>query len=89
MKWLVSTFALAAVLSFAQQALAAENPTGTWKWSTTRNSQTRESSLTLKLEGDKLTGSMPGRDNTERQIENATFSNDEVKFDITRERKAG
>ncbi|MGE0608740.1 MAG: hypothetical protein AB7O62_16720, partial [Pirellulales bacterium] len=58
----------------------------TWKWTMTFNNRTREASLTLKLDGDKLTGSMPGRNNTERAIENATFSNDEVKFDIVRER---
>lgn len=86
MKWRASMFVLAAFLSFTQQAQAAENPTGTWKWTMTFNNQTREVSLTLKLEGDKLTGSMPGRNNTERQIENGTFVNDEVKFDINRER---
>ena len=35
-------------------------PTGTWTWSVTRNGQTRESTLKLKLEGDKLTGASVG-----------------------------
>jgi hypothetical protein len=62
------------------------NPTGTWKWSATFNNQTREFTLKLKLEGDKLTGSMLGRDNQETPIENATYKDGEVAFSVTRER---
>ena len=38
------------------------NPTGTWKWSVTNpnNNQAREQTLTLKLDGDKLTGGLAG-----------------------------
>jgi hypothetical protein len=62
------------------------NPTGTWKWSVTRNNQTREATLKLKLEGDKLTGAMLGRDNQETAIENASYKDGEVAFSVTRER---
>ena len=76
------------VLGLATQVQAADkaDPTGTWKWSVTFNDQTRELSLKLKLEGDKLTGSMPGRNNTETAIENATFKDGEIAFTVTRER---
>lgn len=61
------------------------NPTGTWKWSVTRNNQTREQTLKLKLEGDKLTGSMPGRDGAESAIEDGSFKDGTVSFKVTRE----
>src|SRR4051812_34699309 len=64
----------------------AGDPTGTWKWTTERGGQTREQTLTLKLEGDKLTGTMPGRNNPETKIEDGKFKNGEVTFTVTRER---
>jgi hypothetical protein len=67
-------------------AQAAEDPTGTWKWSVTRGDRTFDATLTLKLEGDKLTGTMPGRDNTETAIEEGTFKDNVVSFKVTRER---
>ena len=72
---------------FSGLALAADpNPTGTWKWSATFNNQTREFTLKLKLEGDKLTGAMVGRDGQETAIENASYKDGEVAFSVTRER---
>lgn len=73
---------------FCGLSLAADNPdpTGTWKWSFTFNNQTRESTLKLKLEGDKLTGAMLGRENRETPIENASYKDGEVTFTVTRER---
>jgi hypothetical protein len=65
---------------------AAENPTGTWKWSVTVGDQTREVTLKLKLEGDKLTGAMVGRNGQETAIEEASFKDDTVSFKVTRER---
>lgn len=76
------------VLGLVTQVQAADkaDPTGTWKWSVTFNDQTRDMSLKLKLDGDKLTGTMPGRNNTETAIENATFKDGEISFTVTRER---
>jgi len=76
------------LLGLAGQVGAADkpDPTGTWKWSVTFNDQTREMSLKLKLDGDKLTGSIPGRNNTETAIENGTFKDGQVSFSVTRER---
>jgi hypothetical protein len=75
-----------AYLFVANVAQAAEDPTGTWKWSVTFNDQTREQTLKLKLEGDKLTGSMLGRNNTETAIEDGSFKDNVVSFSVTRER---
>lgn len=76
------------VTSFSAAARAEESkdPTGTWKWTVTFNNQTRESTLKLKLEGDKLTGAMLGRDNQETPIEDAKYKDGEVSFSVTRER---
>jgi hypothetical protein len=61
------------------------NPTGTWKWSVTFNDQTREMTLKLKLDGDKLTGALV-RGERETAIEDAAFKDGQVTFKATRER---
>ncbi len=73
-------------LGLAGTALGADDPSGTWKWQVKRGDQTRDVTLTLKLEGDKLTGHMPGRNNTVTPIEDASFKDGTVAFSITRER---
>ena len=72
-------------------AQAEENPTGTWKWTANfrnnpNNNQPREQTLKLKLDGDKLTGAMVGRNDRETAIEDATWKDGEVTFKVTRER---
>lgn len=87
---LTSIIQLAACLVFALafQAVAADkknDPTGTWKWSFTgQNGQTRETTLKLKLDGDKLTGTVSGR-NGETAIEEAKIKDDVISFQVTRE----
>ena len=62
------------------------NPTGTWKWSVKMGQQTRDMTLKLKLENDKLTGTMVGRNNQETAIEEAKYKDGEVSFNVVRER---
>jgi hypothetical protein len=80
-------FALGLVgLSEAQDKKS--DPTGTWKWETERNGQKRETVLKLKLDGDKLTGTITAgrRDQTtEVKIEDGKFKDGEVSFSVTRE----
>lgn len=78
--------ALVGLAFMSAVASAQEKPEGTWKWSTERNGQKRETTLKLKLEGDKLTGTISGRENTESPIEEASFKDGEIKFAVTRER---
>ena len=80
--------ALAAVGSAGLAAADDANPTGTWKWSFDRNGTKIETTLKLKLDGDKLTGSISGRDGKDTDIEDASWSKDsgEVKFSVSRER---
>lgn len=87
MKRLVGAVLSLMVIGLTSAALAAENPTGTWKWTTTFNNQSRESTLKLKLDGDKLTGVyVGGQSNTETPIEEASLKDDTISFKVTRER---
>lgn len=77
-----------AIVAAAGIAHAADkpDPTGTWKWSVTFNDQKRDMTLKLKLNGDKFSGSMVGRDGTDRAIDDPVFKDGEVSFSVTRER---
>jgi hypothetical protein len=70
----------------AAQAQQAANPTGTWKWTVQGRGggQAREQVLKLKLEADKLTGALVGRDGEETAITDATFKDGQVSFKVTR-----
>ncbi len=85
-------FAAALVVTLAGSvgALRADdkaNPNGTWKWTAMRGNQARESTLKLKLDGDKLTGAMIGQNGQETPIEDGQFKGGEVSFKVTRERQ--
>lgn len=60
--------------------------TGTWKSSSTnQNGQVRETTIKLKAEGEKLTGTVSGRQNTETAIEEGKIKGEEISFKVTRE----
>ena len=62
------------------------DPTGTWTWSVgAQNDDTRQATLKLKLDGDKLTGTISGRNN-ETAITQAKLNGDEISFEVVRER---
>jgi hypothetical protein len=63
-----------------------KDATGTWKYSITFNDQTRETTIKLKQEGEKLTGTITGRDGTESPIDEGTVKDGVVAFGVTRER---
>ena len=93
--------ALASVLTCALLALGAVSqiqaqdkkvdPSGTWTWSTPGRDggEARKSTLKLKAEGEKVTGSIsaPGRPGQSRdtEITNGKIKGDEISFDVTRE----
>jgi hypothetical protein len=86
MRRLATAVAAVALLGcLAGLARGADNPTGTWKWETEVNGQKRESTLKLKLDGDKLTGASV-RGDQETPIEEATFKDGTVTFKVTRDR---
>ncbi len=64
----------------------AVDPTGTWTFSTpTRDGGTRESTLKIKKEGDKLVGMMIGNQGRETKLDNVKLTGEELSFDVTRE----
>ena len=60
------------------------DPTGKWTWEVDRNGTKTTMTLTLKLDGDKLTGEMPGRQGNVTKIEDGTFKDGEISFSVTR-----
>jgi hypothetical protein len=86
---LATAAVVVAVATFAGSARADDkpNPTGAWKWTiTTNNGQTRDVTLKLKLDGEKLTGTISGRMNKDMDIDEPTFKDGEVSFKVTRDR---
>jgi hypothetical protein len=74
------------VLAFAGLAVAEDkpNPTGTWKYTADVNGRSIDVTIKLKLEGDKLTGTVSALD-TESKIEDAKYKDGEVSFKVNRE----
>ena len=93
MKRLVAAALMLAVVGFvgsagAQEKKAAKdakaNPTGTWKWTMSIQGQDVERVLKLKLEGDKLSGTLGGGPFGEAKIEDGKFKDGEVTFKLNR-----
>lgn len=86
--WLGTAACSLLVSGLIATAFAADkaNATGKWKWSVERGGQTMETTLTLKQDGEKLTGTVTGRNNTETAIEDGKVKDGEVSFKVTRER---
>jgi hypothetical protein len=82
------TACLALALGFAATAQAQDKKidvTGTWKTSfTNQNGQVRQTTIKLKVEGEKLTGTVSGRQN-DTAIEEGKIKGDEISFQVTRE----
>ena len=72
-------------LGLAETALGADDPTGMWKFTVERGGQKRDVVLTLRLEDGKLTGHVPGRNNTVTPIENGKYADGEISFSVTRD----
>jgi hypothetical protein len=85
MKRLVAAIVVLSFVGLVSPVQAADDPTGTWTWTASFGGQDRPQTLKLKLEGDKLTGSMPGRDGQESPIADGTFKDGKVSFSVTRE----
>ena len=87
----VAACAILALGSVAQAQDKKADPTGTWTWSQPgRNGgPDRKSTLKLKLEGDKVTGTLsaPGRggQSSDVAISDGKIKGDEISFEVTRE----
>jgi hypothetical protein len=80
MKRMVAVVCLLAVAGMAR-AEDKPNPTGTWKYTAEVNGQSIDVTIKLKLEGDKLTGTVSVLD-TETKIEDSKYNDGEVSFTV-------
>ena len=89
----VTMFALFAAAALpavaADDAKKAGSVDGNWTWSfTTQNGQTFETRAKLKQEGEKLTGVVIGRNNTETEIKDGKINEKgELSFSVSSERQ--
>ena len=61
---------------------------GVWVWEARgQNNQTRAVKLTLKQEGEKLTGYLPGPNDTKVEIGDGKVEGNKISFTVTRERQ--
>ena len=82
--WRAAGLGLVALLGVGAAALAAD-ATGTWKWTVERDGNSYETTLKLKQDGDRLTGTMSGRQGSETAIEDGKVAGDTISFKVTRE----
>ncbi|HEV2969456.1 MAG TPA: hypothetical protein VGY55_05645 [Pirellulales bacterium] len=86
MKRLLAPMIVLAIVATATAVRAADDPTGTWKFSMKAgNNQTRDVTIKLKLDGDKLTGSIAGRTN-DTPITDGQYKDGDISFSVVRER---
>jgi len=78
--------AIVLLTAFVGVASAAEDPTGTWKSTLMLGKKSQEVTIKLKVEGDKLVGTMGGG-NRDAAITDGTFKDDKVSFTVIREQK--
>jgi hypothetical protein len=83
MNRMVTVFCVLAVAGMAR-AEDKPNPTGTWKYTADVNGQSIDVTIKLKLEGDKLTGTVSVRD-METKIEDGKYQDGDVSFKVNRE----
>jgi hypothetical protein len=96
MNRLASFLAVLALAAFAMPAFVRADDAdkdskakvdGTWKWSfTTQDGQTRESTAKLKQEGEKVTGTVSGRQGNDTEIKDGKLDKEgNLTFTVTRE----
>jgi hypothetical protein len=56
--------------------------TGTWEWIVHRGGKAGVATVELKLEGDRVTGVMHGRDGKDMKVANGTFKDGRVSFEV-------
>jgi hypothetical protein len=69
------------VLAGIANADGKADPTGTWKYTADVNGESLNVTIKLKLDGDKLTGTVSVAD-TETKIEDGKFKDGEVSFTV-------
>lgn len=83
--WL-GALALGVFMFGLSPSASAADATGQWKWSYERNGETVPNTMTLKQDGEKLTGTVIGRSNIETAIADGRIKDGAISFTVTRER---
>src|SRR3954466_11392484 len=86
MKRFASAIAVLVLFTFVGVVSAVEDPTGNWKSTMMLGKKSQEVTIKLKLEGDKLTGTIGGGQR-DMAISDGTFKDDKVSFSVIREQK--
>src|SRR5689334_1810117 len=73
-----------AVTTFA--AAWAADATGKWTWTRNFNGNEVTQTLELKQDGEKLTGTISGRNNQKTEIKDGKIKENEISFNVVRER---
>ena len=84
MRRLVVAAVVAACVGTAGPARADDKAglTGTWEWIVHRGGKAGVAAVELKLEGDRITGVMHGKDGKDMKVENGTFKDGRVSFEV-------
>jgi hypothetical protein len=84
MRRLVVAAVVAVCLGTAGPARADDKGglTGTWEWIVHRGGKAGVATVELKLEGDRVTGVMHGRNGKDMKVENGTCKDGQVSFEV-------
>jgi len=84
--WMAICVLALSSVGLGEDAKKDAGTTGTWKWTFTRqDGMTGESSIKLKQDGEKVTGTYIGRDGTETAIDDAKIKDSTLAFTVARE----
>src|SRR5262245_23841795 len=85
MKVILTAALVLGLCGLASARDAKADPVGTWKCEYTVNEMKRTSTLTVKKDGDKLSGKMVWQDKKESKLEDVKFKDGELSFSAERE----
>jgi hypothetical protein len=87
MKAILAAVVVIGLVSLVRAEDKKADPTGTWKCETDVNGMKRASTLMLKRDGDKLTGTMTWPDQMKSDIGDGKFKDGQATFTAVRERE--
>ena len=83
--WTMKSFWILALMAMCSMAALAADASGTWKASMETPNGTMDNTFTLKVEGDKLTGTITMGQMGEAPISEGKVEGDNVSFAVVRE----
>jgi hypothetical protein len=87
-RFLLPAVSVLSIIAAAQTVRAADDPSGTWKWQLMFNNQTIDLSVKLKLEGDKLTGTLTSPMG-DVAIQDGQYKDGDLSFKVVRKGQDG